>query len=163
MEIEFLSAGWTSWLGTTAPRAMKRAASNALRRTGTAVQKSAIDLFRQRGIGRKIFGQKAAGARKIITRSKLRVRNGVLEQVIKMKGLAAIQERGGLIKEHIIRPKNAKALRFASGEIRRLVEKQKANYPAIPYAQRAVAQNAGKLQEELSKELRAFVAQKETA
>lgn len=165
MEIEFLSAGFSNWL-TVKPRELRAGAARALRRTGTAVQSSAIDLFRSRGVGRRIFGAKPAGVRKLITRSRLRTRHGVLEQPITMKGLAAIQEKGGSIGAHEIRAKNKKSLAFqwtGGSFFARSVWHDATRYPAIPYANRAVAMNVGKLREEIDKELASIMGGKKAA
>jgi hypothetical protein len=155
MEFQFSAAKLERWMETT-PREIRAGMVRALRRTGTAVQGTAVDLFRQRGIGRRIFGKKASGARGLITRGKLRVTDGVLEQPIKVKGLAAIQERGGRIKAHVIKPKVRKRLAFSiAGKpiVVGLVKHPGANMPAIPYLERAARQHMGKFREEVEKEL----------
>jgi hypothetical protein len=162
MEFQFSAAKLERWMETT-PREVRAGLVRALRRTGTAVQGTMVDLFRQRGIGRRIFGKKATGARALITRSKLRTRDGVLEQPIKIKGLAAIQERGGRIKAHVIKPKMRKALRFgvaAAEKFAPLVNHPGANMPAIPFAQRAANQHMTKFRDEVEKELAKAVGRK---
>lgn len=162
MEIEFNAASLSGWLQTT-PRQVQAAGLRALRRTGTAITGTAITLFRKRGIGRRIFGKDGSGARKLIHKGKLRISSaGVAEQPILIKGLAAIQDRGGIIAQHLILPKNARLLAFPvsgafgfGGEMgfARRVLHPDSPYPAIPYLREAVNKHAGRLQQELDKDL----------
>lgn len=162
IEFKFSAAKLQGWMATT-PREIRAGCIRALRRTGTAVQGTAVDLFRQRGIGRTVFGKKASGARKLIRRSKLRVTEGVLEQPITVIGMAAIQERGGRFKPHVIVPKNRKALRFGvagafgfGGDAvfsRGEVQHPGASHPAMPFLAQAAARNMTKFRQEVDAEL----------
>ena len=70
--------------------------------------------FVSAGIGKGIFGRNDSGAWKIITVSKPVIQGDSVALKITLKGLAALQETGGRIRPHIIKPKRAKMLAFAS-------------------------------------------------
>ena len=155
LEIEFDAGPVSAWLQTR-PSAIRSGMKRALRRVGTAVQGSAIEIFRQRGVGRSLFGQKPSGARKLISRSKLREREGEFVQPIKLKGLAAIQEKGGRTRAHVIRAREGGRLSFRIGGkpiFIRQVRHPGSNMPAIPFAQRAASRHVGLLAQEMDKEL----------
>jgi hypothetical protein len=161
-EISMDTGPLEAWIGKK-PKQIHGAMRRAIRRTGTSVQRDAIEMFRQRGVGRRIFGQKPSGARKLIGRGKLRVRPDELEQPIVFKGLAALQERGGRTKAHGIKPKNKRMLRFfLSGKpiFALSVRHPGGTLPAIPVAAKAAERNRGTLRAEMNKELAKALAEK---
>ncbi len=137
--------------GRRVPAAMGR----ALRRVGTAVQGEMIKLSRERGVMRRVFGKKASGARKLISKRKLRTVGDGIEQPIKIVGLAAIQEQGGRTAPHRIRPSRGNLLVIGGKPIFAPdgVQHQGANMPAFPFADRAAQRHGGRLKEEMEKEL----------
>jgi hypothetical protein len=138
------------------PQKLKGAMKRALRRVGTAVQKTMIDLSRERGVMKTIFGKKSAGARKsAITRSKLRDEQNTVVQPITIKGLAEIQEKGGRIKPHLIRPGRSGYLVIGGKPIRVPdgVQHPGATHPSIPFADRSAQRHSQRLREELDKEV----------
>lgn len=138
------------------PKKLGGAMKRALRRVGTSVQGEMIDTARQRGIMRTIFGKKASGARQTaISRGKLRDQGSDIVQPIKIKGFAELQEQGGRTKPHVIRPKKGKFLVIGGRPIfaPEGVKHPGANMPAIPFADRAAQRQAGRLRDEMDKEL----------
>lgn len=161
MEFRFEAAKLERWMMTT-PREIRAGLIRALRRTGTAVQATAIEEAIKRGVMRRVFGKKSSGARKIIRRSKLRIRDGAIEQPITVTGLAAIQERGGRTEPHIIKPKLRKVLKFGIAGIAGFggdavfateVNHPGGNHPAMPFLERAAARHMSRFREEVEVEL----------
>lgn len=152
IQAELRAGPLEEWLKVT-PQRIRAGMNRALRRTGTAVQGTAVEVFRSRGIGRRIFGRKAAGARKIITRSKLRGDPDFVIQPVKLKGLAAIQEAGGVTRPHLIRPKNKKRLAINGKPIMGSVLHPGSRMPAMPIGSRAIDRNTDRFATEMAKEL----------
>jgi hypothetical protein len=86
------------------PRPLHREVANAFRRGARRIEKRAEDRFTTRGVGRRLFGRKKAGARKLFSVSRVKTQGGVLSAEITVKGLAAIQETGGVTRPHLIKP-----------------------------------------------------------
>lgn len=152
------------------PRHIQAGMIRALRRTGTAVQAAAVELFRRQGVGRSVFGKKAVGARKIIRRSKLRIySDGSLGLPIKAYGLAEIQETGGRTKPHVIKPKLKKILKFGiaggfgfggDAVFAKEVQHPGATHPAMPFLERAARQESGRFRVAMETELAAAMAKR---
>jgi len=177
-EFEFAADDLKGWLATT-PRNIRAAEVRALSRTAAAVAGTAQALARKRGVIRRIFGSKPSGLRKLIFRGKLRVLpSGVIEYPVVVKGLAAFQELGGKLGGHVIRPKKsgprgrAGVLAFGvkggfgfGGDLvfARYVIHPGGMMPATPFLREAAQRRAGRLQEELTKELARVLGRGKTA
>lgn len=138
--------------GPNARKGVKR----ALRRLGTKVQRSMVEEFRRRGVGRQLFGRKAAGARKIIRRSRLRETVLDIIQPIKISGLAALQQEGGHTRGHTIVPKTRPLLAFrVQGRpiFTTKVNHPGSNMPAIPFADAAASKHRSDFSAEIAKEI----------
>lgn len=94
-------------------RAIDKAAANAFRRTARAAVAAAIADARGKGVLRTLFGQKPSGLRKIVRVSRMMQQPGLLVIPLKASGLAAMVERGGIIRPHEIKPKGTKVLKYA--------------------------------------------------
>jgi hypothetical protein len=90
-----------------------RIQARALETHANEARKATVREFVTHSIGKGIFGRNDAGAWKIITLSPAVVRGDNVALKITLKGLAALQETGGRIRPHIIKPKRAKLLAFA--------------------------------------------------
>lgn len=161
MEFKFESGELNAWLKAT-PSAIRAGARRALRRTGTAVQAAAVNLFRQRGVGRSVFGKRVSGVRLYIKRGRFFERPGVIGQPVRAIGLAAIQEVGGRIEDHVIVPKNRKMLAFPvkgafgfGGDLAfaKEVHHPGAQHPKMPYLQRAAESEQHRFKAALEVEL----------
>lgn len=89
------------------PRAIKRALTNALRRSATKIRTESIRRFRSQGIGRRIFGTRKfrkKDSKGLIGVSRARDRGEHVELDIYAKGMAGIQESGGRTAAHTIKP-----------------------------------------------------------
>jgi len=84
----------------------------ALEKHANEARKETVRGFVSAGIGKGIFGHNDKGAWKIITVSKPVIQGDSVALKITLKGLAALQETGGRIKAHVIKPKRAKMLAF---------------------------------------------------
>lgn len=82
-------------------------------RRANEARRQAIQTFVSRGIGKGIFGQNNSGAYKLITLDPVTSTGGAVVAKLHVKGLAALQEKGGRIRPHTIKPKRAKVLAFA--------------------------------------------------
>lgn len=145
-----------AFLRAVGPKA-RAGVKRALRRMGTRVQRAMVERFRQRGIGRQLFGRKASGARKMIKRSRLRETALDLVQPVEISGLAALQERGGTTAGHTIRPRRAPLLVFrVSGRpiFATKVDHPGSHMPAIPFAEKAASDTRGEFGGEIAKEVR---------
>lgn len=91
------------------PGAILNGIRNQIRQTITTVKR---DIATKSGIGRRIWGKNRSGLNSIVTLVKARKAGMDVETGIKLKGLPAIIETGGQTKKHLIKPKNAKFLRF---------------------------------------------------
>lgn len=156
MELKLETGAMDWWLETT-PRALQLGAARAMRETGKAVQRTAVQLFRQRGVGRSLTkGRGASNITDLGRIDNLRVKEGTLEQPITLKGLAAIQELGGHIHKHFIYPKRRKRLAFVVGGaqvVTTFVKHPGAEHPRMPFLEHAANQNMPKFRAELEKEL----------
>lgn len=81
---------------------LDRRAERALKKLTRRVVTHTTLLFRRRGVGRRLFGRNGKGARALIRALDPERREGVLTQVVQLRGLAAIQEDGGRIAPHKI-------------------------------------------------------------
>jgi hypothetical protein len=84
----------------------------ALEKRVNEARKETVRGFVSRGVGKGIFGRNDKGAWKIITVEPAKIRGGTASVKITLKGFAALQEIGGRIKPHVIKPKNRKMLAF---------------------------------------------------
>jgi hypothetical protein len=84
----------------------------ALEKHVNEARKETVRGFVSHSIGKGIFGRNASGAWKIITVDKARIQGDTASVKISLKGLAALQEVGGRIRPHVIKPKRAKVLAF---------------------------------------------------
>ena len=92
-----------------------RIQTRALEKHANEARKETVRGFVSHSIGKGIFGRNASGAWKIITLEPAKVQGENVSVKLTLKGLAALQEAGGRIKPHEIRPKNPKKmLAFAS-------------------------------------------------
>jgi hypothetical protein len=124
------------------PRLLDRAVSNAFRKGGRRIRTDAIRRARGRGILRTLFARKPAGLSKLVTLGRVRRAGGVLQMDLTAKGLAGIQEAGGMIRPHVIKPKLATVLKlkvptglgFVTGPVRH----PGARHPRIPFVEPAL-------------------------
>lgn len=91
-----------------------RIQTRALEKHANEARKATVAGLVSRSIGKGIFGRNPSGAWKLVTVSKPVVQGDNVALKITLKGLAALQEVGGRIKPHIIKPKRAKMLAFAA-------------------------------------------------
>lgn len=90
----------------------------SLEKRANEARREAVKTFVSRGIGRGIFGRNAAGAWKMIKVSKVTESGGNLSLKMEATGLAGLQEMGGRIKPHVIKPKRGGVLAFQmAGEL----------------------------------------------
>ena len=140
-------------------KAKDQAVIRSLRRRLHHMRNLAVLEFRSQGVGRRIFGgagKKASGARLIINRARVRKVGSVFQAGLVLRGLAALQERGGRTDPHVIKPKLAKKLIFPLGG--RIVVTDQVNHPgsrvpAAPFAHRAMERGGLLVREDLDREL----------
>lgn len=84
----------------------------ALEIRGNDVRKETVREFVRHGIGKGIFGHADAGAWKQIKLEKGKVQAESVSVKIRLTGFPALQETGGRIRPHVIKPKNKKYLAF---------------------------------------------------
>ena len=90
-----------------------RIQTRALEKRANDARKETVRGFVSRGLGRRIFGGgRDSGAWKIVTVSKPVVQGNDAGLKITLRGFAALQETGGRIRAHVIKPKRAKVLAF---------------------------------------------------
>jgi hypothetical protein len=82
------------------------------RRGLTKVRRYASQEFRYRGIGRAVFGKKGSGTRPLFRRARVRIEGSSIVGGMELVGLAAIQEVGGRIRQHVIKARPGRALSF---------------------------------------------------
>jgi hypothetical protein len=85
----------------------------ALERRMNDARKETVQGFVSRGVGRGIFGRNNKGAWQLVTVEPPKIQGDTASVKITLGGFAALQERGGRTRPHIIRPKRAKRLAFA--------------------------------------------------
>lgn len=96
-----------------------RAIVNGIRRGMTYARSLAVKSFMATGIGRGIFGhgrkKDTKAVKLIINRMKVRQAGTRIEAGLSVKGVAALQEKGGRTKAHPIRPRRGRFLAFSVG------------------------------------------------
>jgi hypothetical protein len=90
----------------------RRSFLRALEKRSSEARTAGVREFTQHGIGRRIFGWANEGAYKIITLLPTRVDGDSIVATLRAVGLAALQETGGRIRPHLIKPKRASILAF---------------------------------------------------
>jgi hypothetical protein len=138
-----------------------RANANAIRRGQTHWRNLTINHFKTRGVGRSIWGKAEARGknvnkdlRLIVKRMRVRSEGGdSFSGGLTLKGLAAIQEKGGKTAAHTIKAKNAPTLAFLdrSGRLVRPIEVSHpgSNIPAVPSAATTLSAAESKFREEI--------------
>ena len=114
LEIILDSKALEAAIGRMRGPAVNRAITASLERRANDARREAVRVFTSASIGKGIFGRNDRGAWKIITLGRIQQQGDTISMALKAAGLAALQETGGRIKPHVIKPKRAKVLAFAS-------------------------------------------------
>lgn len=118
----------------------------------------AINAFIRRGVGRRIFGQKAGGAAGLIKVLPARKVGQRYVGTLQARGMAAIQDQGGRTSPHTIAPKNKRFLvyRTKAGVLHitdKPVQHPGAQHPAMPFLQQAIASAAPRVATLIDREI----------
>lgn len=145
---------------------MDRPIINGMRRGLTHVRSLWVAEFKQRGVGRSVFGGKRAkgkkdGARAIIKTTRVVKRgSGTYAGGLSVKGLAALQETGGRTKAHNI-GKRGKVLAFEGGGFARgPVKHPGSSIKKIPIGHQMMERGAPRIAQEIDKGISADIAKR---
>lgn len=145
---------------------------NAMRRGLNTARNLAIDRFRQRGVGRGIWGKdKVKGSVRFLVKRTRVVRKGnAFIGGLSTQGLPALQETGGRTKAHLIKPKNRKrlAIRTGLGPGKPIGGKGGLKHPGsrmkrIPFLADALRDSAPRIQAEMDAEIQKFAIARRVA
>lgn len=90
---------------------VNRILARAIENRAADARAAGVKEFVRHGIGRRIFGRNDAGAWKIIT-APVTTSGDSISVTLTAKGLAGLQETGGRIRPHLIKPNLKKVLAF---------------------------------------------------
>jgi hypothetical protein len=113
IEITLDDAAVRSAIGRFGGPEVNRIVASAIETRATEARAVAVRGFVQHGIGKGIFGRKDAGAWKLITASPVTMSGDSVAVMLTAKGFAGLQETGGRIKPHVIKPRRKTVLAFA--------------------------------------------------
>lgn len=124
------------------------------------VREAAVVETVKRGVGRRLWYGKRAGAFAMFKRDPIRLSGGKVVTAVIVKGLPALAETGGQTLPHVIRPKTAALLAFQLGG--RRVVLRKVMHPGSRIAKRpvmleALDRGAEKVAAEIANSLDAFI------
>lgn len=153
ISIQIDSAAVTAAVGRLQGPEVTRLLVRSLEIAANRARTAAVREFTAHSIGRKLFGRRDRGAFKIIQLEPIRAEGDTVTATLKALGLAAIQEQGGRIKPHIIKPRRAKVLAYAQAgapAFARIVHHPGATMPAhpalVPEAQKIPAEVVAEVQ-----------------
>lgn len=133
---------------------------NGFRRGLAWMKTPAIELFRSKGIGRRVFGQKASGARVLFKRGRITKESDGYRGSLTATGLAGLQELGGRTRKHPIPKTGTTLMAFTTGGQRAFamrVNHPGAQHPAMPSLPAAAERALPKISEEINKGLQQAV------
>jgi len=137
----------------TLPQILENETKNGIRRGQNRLRTALFDEFRAGGIGRAIFGSTKKGAAKtVIARERIQKNGETYEVGIRIKGIAAIVERGGRTMRHAI----GQAGKILSNPAAGFFAKGQVNHPGAQmkrddFAGRAVAKVRSAFRAEVEK------------
>ena len=141
-------------------RALMKATSNAFRKSEKGIRSEIIKRARTRGILKSIFGRRPAGLGRMVKLGRVRKILTNFQAPLTAGGLMAIQERGGRLKPHTIKPKNAPRLVFVThGRLVAvpLVRHPGATHPKMPVFWPAVRRSGSILRRDMAEAIRAHL------
>lgn len=144
-----------------AAQALENVASRAFRSTIGRVKKEAISEAKTRGVLRSIAQRSPRWLSSLVKLSPIEQVDNKYQGRLRIVGLATIQETGGRIRAHVIRPKMGSRLVFRAGGRTVAVREVKhpgSTHPAIPFFEPAVAKAAPKMIEDVQKQIALHLA-----
>lgn len=145
-------------------KTLDKVLTNALRRTARRVKADAIKDIGSRGIGRRIWGKKPSGLKKLLKVERVRFDGAKLTVDLVSKGIPAMIESGGRTAAHDIKaqrrgPKGKRLLSFrAAGGAGAVPEVRHpgSNIPQRPWISPAITKNEAQGAREIEAALNVF-------